>query len=676
MDRSEARKRMEELAELIRYHDRLYYQEDSPEISDGDYDRLVRELSYLERSFPDIALEDSPLRRVSGGLSEGFKRVPHGVPMQSLDNAVSPSEVEDFLRRLADSLGFDAPVVCEPKLDGLAISVTYEGGRLVRGATRGDGAVGEDVTQNVMTIGAIPKEIPYKGYLEVRGEVFMSRADFAELNRHREEQGLSTFANPRNAAAGSLRQLDPKVTASRRLNAFFYHLVNHNDVGVSTQVELLEWLKGQGFPVQEDFRRCVRASEVLEYLEFWDQKRHSYLADTDGVVIKLDPLDLRDAIGSTSRSPRWAIAYKFTPEERPTRVLDIEVSVGRTGVLTPTAVLEPVRLSGTEVRRASLHNFDELKRKDVRVGDTVWVRKAGEIIPEVVRVDMALRPEGALPFEVPSSCPVCGSPAVRLEGEVALRCPNRSCPAQLKEGLIHFASRDGMDIRGLGDKVAEQLVRRGLVKDFSDLFRMTVEDWFELDRMGKKSGENMVRALEAAKDRPLRKLLYALGIPGVGERTARDLADRFGSLDAVMSASLEDLSSISGVGPVVAKGVVDFFRDPGNMRLCENLMAVGVRTREESRPQGEAPLRGMRLVFTGELSSMRRKEAQELVIQLGGQVSDSVSRNVTAVVAGEGGGSKLSKAASLGVPVWDEDRFLGLIGEFLKDGVVVNREDR
>ncbi|EHM09808.1 DNA ligase, NAD-dependent [Thermanaerovibrio velox DSM 12556] len=662
MDRSEARKRMEELAELIRYHDRLYYQEDSPEISDGDYDRLVRELSALERSFPDLALEDSPLRRVSGGVSEGFKRVPHSVPMQSLDNVVSPLEVEEFLCRLADSLGFEPPVVCEPKLDGLAISLTYEGGRLVRGATRGDGTVGEDVTHNVMTIAAIPKEIAYMGHLEVRGEVFMSRADFAELNALREEQGLSTFANPRNAAAGSLRQLDPKVTASRRLNAFFYHLVNHREAGIKTQVELLEWLKGQGFPVQEDFRRCVGAPEVLEYLEFWDRRRHSYLADTDGVVIKLDPLDLRDALGSTSRSPRWAVAYKFPPEERPTRVLDIEVSVGRTGVLTPTAVLEPVRLSGTEVRRASLHNFDELRRKDVRVGDTVWVRKAGEIIPEVIRVDLDLRPEWSSSFEVPSSCPVCGSSAVRLDGEVALRCPNRSCPAQLKEGLIHFASRDGMDIRGLGDKVAEQLVQRGLVQDFSDLFRMTVEDWLKLDRMGRKSAENMVRSVEMAKDRPLRKLLYALGIPGVGERTARDLAARFGALDAVMNASLEELSSINGVGPVVAKGVVDFFRDPGNRRLCEKLAAAGVRTREEMVRSEGGPLKGMRLVFTGELRSMKRKEAQELVIQLGGQVSDSVSKNVTAVVAGEGGGSKLSKAASLGVPVWDEDRFLELVG--------------
>ncbi|WP_281744533.1 NAD-dependent DNA ligase LigA [Thermanaerovibrio acidaminovorans] len=661
MDRSAARSRMEELAELIRHHDRLYYQEDSPEITDQEYDALFRELVDLERSFPDLRLPDSPTLRVSGSPSEAFKRLPHSEPMLSLDNAVSREEVSDFLRRLYDVLGGSAPVVCEPKLDGLAVSLLYRGGVLVRGLTRGDGSVGEDVTSNVMTIRDLPKRIDYMGELEVRGEVYMSRRDFAALNQRREEEGLPPFANPRNAAAGSLRQLDPRVTAQRNLSCFLYHVVNHREVGLKTQEELLLWLKGRSFPVQEDFRLCRDPEEVLEYLDDWDRRRHSYPADTDGVVIKLDSLEGREVLGSTNRSPRWAVAFKFPPEERPTRVLSIEVSVGRTGVVTPTAVLEPVRLSGTEVRRASLHNFDELARKDVRVGDTVWVRKAGEIIPEVIRVDLGLRPEGTAPFVPPEGCPSCGSRLVRLPGEVAIRCINPSCPAQMKERIIHFASRDGMDVRGLGEKVASQLVDRGMVKDLADLFFLTMEDWLSLDRMGERSASNLVRALDAARDRPLRKLIYALGIPGVGERTAQDLADRFGRLEALMDASEEELASVEGVGPVVARSVRDFFRNDSTVRLVRRLRDAGVRM--EERPTAGGPLEGMRFVFTGELGSMRRKEAQDLVIRLGGKVSDSVSKGVTALVAGEGGGSKLSRARALGVPIWSEDRFLELVRE-------------
>ena len=667
-DRDAAASRIRELTEQIRLHDHRYYVLDDPVLPDDAYDALLRELRSLERAHPDLADPDSPTGRVGGSPKEEFRKVTHPVPLQSLDNALDREELAAFLQRLRQGLGREeVPVVCEPKIDGLAVTLRYRDGRFVQGATRGDGRVGEDVTENLRTLRSLPLRLalPVPGELEVRGEVFMARGDFGELNVRREEEGEPPFANPRNAAAGALRQLDPRITAQRRLRLFLYHVVDPLARGITTQGALLEWLREVGFPTQGEWARCTSPGEIGAFLDRWDQKRHEHLAQTDGVVVKLDDLAARETLGSTNRAPRWAIAFKYPPEERPTRVRDIEISVGRTGVLTPTAVLEPVRLSGTVVQRASLHNPDEVARKDVRIGDRVFVRKAGEIIPEVVRVDREARDGTERPFVPPSACPACGSEAVRLEGEVALRCPNRSCPAQLKEGLRHFASRGGLDIRGLGEKLLEQAVDVGLVRDAADLFLVGEDAWAALDRMGAASTRNLKEALEVAKDRPLRKLLFALGIRNVGDRLAADLAGRFGSLEALEACSEEALAAVEGVGPVVAAAVRAFFRDGHNRETLRRLREAGVRMEDpqEEKAPGGLPWAGWKLVFTGELESCPREAAQEAARARGAQTGESVSRKTTAVVAGARAGSKLEKARKLGIPVWDEARFLELLRE-------------
>ena len=672
-DRAAAAARIRDLTEQIRLHDHRYYVLDAPSLPDDAYDGLLRELRALERAHPDLADPDSPTSRVGGKPREEFRKVLHRVPLQSLDNALDRGDLDAFLLRLRQGLGWEeVPVVCEPKIDGLAVSLRYRDGRFVQGATRGDGQVGEDVTENLRTLRTLPLRlpVPVPGDLEVRGEVFLAREDFRDLNARREEEGQPPFANPRNAAAGALRQLDPRITAQRRLRLFLYHLVDPLARGISTQGALLEWLREVGFPTQGQWARCTSPEEVGVYLDRWDEERHRHVAETDGVVVKLDDLEARELLGSTNRAPRWAIAFKFPPEERPTRVRDIEISVGRTGVLTPTALLDPVRLSGTVVQRASLHNPDEVARKDVRLGDRVFVRKAGEIIPEVVRVDLEARDGSERPFEPPSHCPACGAAAVRLEGEVALRCLNRSCPAQLKEGLRHFASRGGLDIRGLGEKLLDQAVDRGLVRDAADLFQVREEDWASLDRMGATSARNLRAALEEAKDRPLRKLLFALGIRNVGDRLAADLAAAYRSLTALEACSEEELASVEGVGPVVAGAVRAFFEEERNQATLKRLREAGVRMEDpEEKPRDEVlPWRDWKLVFTGELEGFTREGAQEAARALGAQTPESVSRKTTAVVAGPGAGSKLEKARKLGVPVWDEARFRTLLDEAATGG--------
>ncbi len=659
--------RMAELYEELARHVRLYYDEDAPELPDAEYDALVRELSELERTHPDRMRPDSPTRRVGGTVLEGFEKVRHERPMLSLDNVFSPGELSSFLERIrGDVPEDDWSFTCEMKIDGLAVSLVYEDGRFVQGATRGDGRVGEDVTENLRTLRALPMRLKGApaGRVEVRGEVLMTWDRFNALNERREELGEPPFANPRNAAAGTLRQLDSHIVAERGLDAFLYYLVDAPSFGVARQGDALEWLAERGLPIQPAWRRCASLIEVEAFIAEWQEKRFSLPYVTDGAVVKLDDLTLWDGLGATAHAPRWAVAYKYPPEEARTRILSIDISVGRTGALTPVANLEPVRLAGTVVQRAGLHNEDEIRRKDVRVGDVVRVRKAAEIIPEVVAVEKERRTGAERPFEMPERCPACGSEAVRLPDEAVLRCPNRaSCPAQLKEGLRYFASRAGLDIRGLGERLAEQLIDSGRVKTLSDIYDLTEEDWASLDRMGEKSARNLMDALAASKGRPLQALIAALGIRFVGRRVAELLAERFGSMDALSAASEAEIADVEGVGPVIASSVEAFFRDEANLALVERLRERGLNFSSED-PTGHegTELTGKSFVFTGELSSLKRTEAEALVKAHGGSASGSVSSKTSFLVAGAGGGSKRKRAEELGVPIVSEEDFLRMIG--------------
>lgn len=660
------RLRADMLRREIARHAHRYFVLDAPEISDDAYDALFRELRLLEETYPDLADPTSPTRRVGDAPREGFVKVPHTVPMQSLDNVFSPEELEDFLNRVVRALPeFRGGYVCELKIDGLAVSLRYEDGIFVRGATRGDGGVGEDVTANLRTVRTIPLTLldPVPGILEVRGEIYMRSEDFAALNAEREEAEEALFANPRNAAAGALRQLDPAVTASRRISFFAYAMTDPEARGIATQWDLLAALRRWGFATQGNEAPAADFQDVQAYVERWREGRFSLPYATDGVVVKVDPLGLRALLGSTARAPRWAVAYKYPPEEKTTRVRDIVISVGRTGSLTPVAVLEPVHLAGTVVQRASLHNADETARKDVRVGDLVVVRKAGEIIPEVVRVDVEGRRGGEEPFRMPDRCPICGEPVVRLPEEAATRCPNRSCPAQIKEGLRHFASRGGMDIRGLGEKIVDRLVESGRVRNMADLFDLSAEELASMERLGEKSAANLVKALEASLRRPWSRLLAALGIRHVGSRVAELLAERFRSVDALTKASEEDLASVEGVGPRIAASVRAFLDAPGNRETLQRLEGKGMRL---ALPDGGGvpdggPWKDQRVVFTGELPSLTRAEGEALVASLGGRALGNVSAKTTLVVAGEDAGSKLRKARELELPVVDEAEFLEMV---------------
>ena len=665
MTKEEARRRIEELRELIRYHNYRYYVLDSPEISDAEYDRLFRELQELEEKFPEFVTPDSPTQRVGAQPAEEFGTVPHTIPMLSLDNAMDEEEVREFDERVKRFLGTDEDIeyVAEPKLDGLGVELVYERGRLVVGSTRGDGFVGEDVTQNLRTIRAVPLVLlgdpPER--LEVRGEVIMHIEDFRELNRRRAEEGEPPFANPRNAAAGSVRQLDPRITASRPLDIFFYGVGQVVGREFSTHWEVLQALRSWGLRTNPLNRLCRNVDEAVDYYRELLKIREELPYEADGIVIKVNRLDLQRRLGEKARSPRWAIAYKFPPRQATTVIKDIVVQVGRTGVLTPVAIMEPVHVGGVEVKRATLHNQDEIDKKDIRIGDTVIVQRAGDVIPEVVAVVKERRTGKERPFRMPERCPVCGAKVVRLPDEAAHRCTNSACPAQVKERIRYFASKNAMDIEGLGVKLVAQLVDRGLVKDVGDLYFLTKEQLASLDRMAEKSAENLLEALERSKEREPARVLCALGIRHVGEHVARVLMDHFGSIDRLAEASADELESVPGIGPEVAGSVVDFFSHEENMRVLEKLKRAGLKFEVEK--EAARPLSGKKFVFTGTLSSMTRSEAEELIRKLGGEASSSVSRRTDYVVVGENPGSKLERARQLGVKTITEEEFLRMVGK-------------
>lgn len=664
----EARERVESLRKEIARHDRLYYQLDAPEISDAEYDALMRELEALENAYPEFITPESPTQRVGGQPLSAFETVVHRVPMLSLANAFSDEDLRAFDERVRRLLGRDqVEYVAELKFDGLAVSLIYEAGRFVRAATRGDGQQGEDITQNVRTLRSVPLLLEQPLTLEVRGEVFISKANFAELNRTVVEEGRAPFANPRNAAAGSVRQLDPQVTARRPLEIFVFGVGYMEGESPQTHWELLAMLKAAGLRTNPHAQLCRGIDEAIDFCRHWTAQRSRLPYETDGIVIKVNDLAAHQQLGTTAKSPRWAIAYKYPAEEAMTVLREIQVNVGRTGAVTPMAVFDPVQLAGTTVSRASLHNEDIIRQKDIRIGDTIVVHKAGDIIPEVVRVLVERRTGDEVPYTMPSQCPACGAELVRPSGEAVIRCVNSACPAQLVEGLVHFASRDAMDIEGLGPALITQLVDKGLARDAADLYTLQMDQLTELDRMAEKSAQNLIQALEASKDRGLARLLFALGIRHVGAGVARTLADHFGSMEALMEQALSEdpaaLEAVPDVGPKIAESLREYFRQASNRNLIARLQAAGVRmTKLDDTPtDARGALVGKRVVITGSLASMSRKEAEEAVRQAGGVPASSVSRNTDLVVAGEKAGSKLDKARELGIQVLDEPGFLQLL---------------
>jgi len=664
-----AARRVEELRELIHRHDYLYYVLNRPEISDAEYDRLLRQLKELEAQQPELIAPDSPTQRVAGQPVEAFASVEHKAAMLSLDNAMDAAELREFearLKRMLPGAGFE--YVCEPKVDGLGVALLYENGRLVRGATRGDGRVGEDITQNLKTIRSIPMRLhgPLARCheLEVRGEVFMPRREFEKLNAELEEAGVPTFANPRNAAAGAVRQKDPAVTATRPLDIFCYHMSYAEPAAFTTHWETLDALRAGGFKVNPRSEPCPDMEAVIACSQALERERDALGYDADGVVVKVNSLEQQRRLGATAHHPRWAVAYKFAARQATTRVLDIRINVGKSGALTPTAQLEPVELAGVTVSRASLHNEDEIKRKNVRVGDTVLIERAGDVIPYVVQVILAKRPPEARAFAFPRRCPVCNGRAYRPEGEAIWRCTNAACPAQLKERLLHFGSRRAMDIEHLGEAVVNQLVDRGLVRDFADLYHLTADQLAELERLAQKSAQNLVNAIQASKGRGLARLLNALGIRMVGERVAQLLAGRFGSMERLLDAGEAEIGEIYGIGPQIAQSAARFFSEPQNLKTIERLQAAGVSMEEEGGREGERPLVGKSFVLTGSLASLTRDEAQDLIIKLGGRVIGSVSRKTHYVIVGADPGSKAEEAKRLNVPTLSEAEFLRLVGRW------------
>lgn len=661
--------RAAELRRSIRYHEERYYVLSEPEIDDAEFDALMRELGTLEAEHPDLVTPESPTQRVGGRPAEGFASVAHDVPMLSLDNAYSEADLRDFddrVRRLAREAqpGIkEVAYTAELKIDGLSISIAYRDGVLARGVTRGDGARGEDVTSNVRAIRAIPLALTGGpgGLVEVRGEVYMPRTAFERLNRERQDADEPLFANPRNVAAGTMRNLDPALVASRRLAACFYQTILPGADGPSTQGEALRQLRAWGLPVDPNWQRSVGVEDLVAYCRRWQDARHGLDFETDGVVIKVDDLRLREQLGSTAKFPRWAIAYKFPPEQATTRLLRIDVNVGRTGAVTPFAVLEPVRLAGSTIQMATLHNEQEVARRDIRPGDMVVIEKGGDVIPKVVGPILDRRPPELGRWAMPLTCPACESRLHRPDDEVVWRCPNASCPARLRRGLLHFASRRAMNIDGLGEVLVDQLVASGLVGAFSDLYGLTAADLEGLDRMGPKSSANLVAEIETSKGHDLWRVIFALGIRHVGERGAQSLASHFGSIDALMAATAERIQEAADIGPVVAGSIRAYFDEPHNVALIERMRAAGVRMSAAQTTGAGASLRGKTFVLTGALASMSREAATTAITERGGRVSGSVSRRTSYVIAGTDPGSKLDKARELDVPILDEAAFLQLI---------------
>ncbi len=661
MEREAAEKRIQELRDLVRYHSRLYYELDNPELDDYEYDLLYHELLDLEEKYPDLKTPDSPTQKVGGAASLKFEPVKHIVQMGSLQDVFSYDELFEFDERVRSVIEKPEYVV-EPKIDGLSVSLEYRNGVFVRGSTRGDGFVGEDVTHNLMTINSIPKRIncPEVSYLELRGEVYISKDTFRKLVDAQEIVGERPFKNPRNAAAGSLRQKDPKISAKRGLDIFIFNIQQCEGKTFTTHSETLDFVKELGFPVSVSYNRYKNISDAIDNIKFIGENRENYNFDIDGAVIKVNSLADREILGATAKYPKWAVAFKYPPEEKITTLLNIEVQVGRTGAITPTAVFEPIQLAGTVVSRAVLHNQDFIDAKDINIGDKIIVRKAGEIIPEVV----ALAEKGPNPgtFRLPEFCPACGTKAVREDDEAVLRCPNPDCPAQLLRNLIHFASRDAMDIDGMGPAVLTMLVDRGIIKSQADIYSLKPEDISSAERMGEKSAANLMASIEKSKKAGLPRLLFALGIRNIGQKAADALAQNFGTMDAVMTASSEDISAIDGFGDVMAKSLIEYFSLPQSKKLIEKLKEHGVLMEAEKKVVSDK-LHGFTFVLTGTLPTMSRDEASAIIIASGGKVASSVSKKTDYVLAGEKAGSKLNKAESLGIKIIDENEFMEMVRE-------------
>ena len=659
------------LRDEIARHNYYYYIKDNPIISDAQYDRLMRNLEELEKKFPGLITPDSPTQRIGAPLEGGFSTVEHGERMLSLQDAFSYQELRDFLTRVYKDLHKnenEVEFVCELKIDGSAVSFVYENGIFVRGATRGDGILGEDITSNLKTIRAIPLKLFGKAglkippRLEVRGEVYLAKDEFKRINTEREEEELATFANPRNAAAGSLRQIDPRNTAKRRLNVFIYGAVNPGELNISSHYEMLSYLAEVGLKVNPNIKKVLGFEEIKKYLESWEERRKGLLYETDGVVIKVNSFSYQQKLGQTSRDPRWAIAYKFPPEEEVTRILDIKVNVGRTGTLTPVAVLEPVKVAGSTISHATLHNEDEVRRKEVMIGDWVIIHKAGDVIPEIVKVIKERRDGSQKKFRMPERCPVCGSDVVKPEGEVALRCTSMACPAQQYERIIHFASKGAMDIDGLGPAIVEKLLDKKLIKDAADIYYLKHDDIYSLENFKEKSTKNLLEAIDKSKKRPISRLLFAIGIRHVGSHMADVLSKVFPDLDSLMHARYEEIEEIREVGPKIAESVVTFFKQEQNLKVIEKLRKAGVNFGSAARKflEKEA-FAGKTFVLTGKLDDFSREEASEIIKNFGGRVTSSVSRSTNLVLAGKDPGSKLDDALKLNIRVISEEEFKKMI---------------
>ena len=658
MDKQTARQRVSELTQLIEYHNDLYYNRDEPEISDYEYDMLLRELEKLENEFPELKLPSSPTNRVGGSAGAKFSPITHTVPMESLHDSFSHDELRDFDRRVKEVFP-DAQYVVEPKFDGLSVSCEYKNGVFSRGSTRGDGTTGEDVTDNLMTIRSLPKRLENAPeFLEVRGEVYMSFKSFEELVRRQEENEEKPAKNPRNAAAGSLRQKNAKITAERRLDIFVFNIQQIEGAELSSHHESLEYLAKLGFP-SAFYYVCSDIEEVIKHINEIGENRGEYDYAIDGAVVKVDSFEQRRILGSTAKYPKWAEAYKYPPEEKPTKLLDIEINVGRTGVLTPVGIFEPVTLAGTTVSRATLHNRDFIEEKGINIGDTVLIRKAGEIIPEVLSVVERAEPDGKC-YEFPEVCPSCGSP-VSQDDEAAVRCTNTDCPAQLMRHLIHFVSRDAMDIDGLGPAVLEQLSGTGLVRSPADLYRLKAEDIAALDRKAEKSADNLIKAIEKSKQNELYRLIFALGIRNIGLKAAKLLCENFLTIDDIMNAKAEDIARIEGFGSVMAESVARYFALESTRELISQLKDVGLAMKPSEQKKAGGVFEGKIFVLTGTLPTMKRAEAAALIEQNGGKTSSSVSKKTSFVLAGEEAGSKLTKAQRLGITILSEEEFLGMI---------------
>lgn len=669
MSRSSADKRIQQLRKEIRRHEHLYYVEANPEVSDFEFDQLVNELKKLEAEYPELITPDSPTQRVGEQPVEGFPTAAHRTPMISLDNSYSFDELEEFDARVRKIIG-DRSIeyIAELKIDGSSVSIVYENGKLARGVTRGDGTRGDIVTANIRTIRSVPLSLHGRyaslPYLEVRGEVYLSRAKFQEINDAQEEAGLELFANPRNAAAGSLRLKDPKLAAARKLDVFIYSLLPEGKPLASGQWESFELLREMGFKANPNSSRCRSLEDVKAYCNRWEEKRDSLDYEIDGVVVKVNDFNLRQELGSTSKFPRWATAFKFQPKQATTQIHDIRVQVGRTGALTPVAVMEPVLLAGSTIAHATLHNEEEIRRKDIRIGDFVLIEKGGDVIPKVVKVIESKRPSGVRKFVMPRTCPECGAAVVRPEGEAVARCPSLACPAKLKGSVLHFASRKAMNIEGLGEKLVDQLMEKKMLHDYASIYDLKLDELVELERFGKKSAENLLQQIENSKSRALDQQLYALGIRFVGETVGKLVANHYSRIDEIAAAGVEELQSIAGIGERIATSIVEFFSIDQNRKLVERLKEHGLfRAVQKRKKTAGTALAGLTFVITGALESYSRDEAKAAIEQLGGKVSSSVSKKTSYLVCGADPGSKLDNANKLGVPVLDEAAFKELLKE-------------